>query len=288
MKNLSLPLLAIFVGLFPVPATADDELAKLAPAGREAALMLSIDLSPTEQGHSFGAFISDDGLALVSMATLCGTQKPRVTTADGPLKFGTILGFLPEQDLALMKFAHRPKGWLRLAAKEPAAGENLSLVIINPKKLMDLKVPPITGPVMAKRSTWTSNLREAKFTSVLSLGAGTSPEQRNYLSNGCFTLNSKGELAAFFFEVEPGKGQTFIHLIPVSTLTERVNELSRGNAALPFPVPKAQNPRDRASLDGDWRPMMVAILRKDRAVARTAYQKLAKRNPKVFNSGPCT
>jgi hypothetical protein len=275
--------LAILPWLFSGIVTADDGLAKLSAASREAALVMSIDLSPTEQGHFEGAFISDDGLALVGMGAVCGPVKPRVTVAGGaPLKFGTVLGIFPEQDVALMKFAHRPKVWLRLAAKEPGAGESLALVVINPKHLTDDKVPSIVGSMMAKRSAPASYLRETALVKVLSLGAGVSAEQRHLLTNGSFSINAKGELVAFFFDFDPAKGQTFIDLAPVSSLVTRVDELAKGNTTIPFPVPKASNPRDQAAVDGDWRIMVTAILKKERRAARTAYQKLVKRYPDSY------
>jgi hypothetical protein len=77
-------------------------------------------------------FISEDGLALMNVLPLCTTQRPVITAADGTtLKFGAILGIFPTQDLALMKFQHRPKVWLRLAPNEPDVGEQLALVTID-------------------------------------------------------------------------------------------------------------------------------------------------------------
>ncbi len=280
MKTPMLLLAAISLCLFPGIARADEILAAAAVASREAAVILTIDYSPTVQGHGFGAFVSEDGLALVTLALVCGEQKPRVTVADGtPLKFGAILGIFPEQDVALMKFAHRPKVWLRLAATEPDAGASVALVLVDPKHPRAGKIPSVMGPVMAKRSVPASGLRETAFAKVLSLGAGMSPAQRNLLSQGCFAVNAKGELAAFFFDIDPAERQVFITLTAATPLITRIGELSKGGKEIPFPLPEALNPRDPVLMTADWRAMMFAILREDRPAARATYDKLARRYP---------
>lgn len=280
MKSPILLFAAILAWLFPRAVTADEALTAAAVANREAAVVFSIDLSPDTQGYYYGAFVSEDGLAFVNLTGLCGKQKPRVATADGkPLKLGTILGMFPEQDIALMKFAHRPKSWLRLTAKEPETGENLALVTINPRHPLEGKVPSIEGTVMAKRSAPVQGMREAAFMRVLSLGAGMNDVQRPFVSMGSFAVNAKGELAAFLFNEEPAKMQTFIYLAPAVLLTDKMNQFAKGGAEIPYPIPEASNPRDLAPLDPEWRRMVSALLAKDGTAARAIHKLLLKRYP---------
>ena len=281
MKSPLLLFAAIFAWLFPPTAGADVALTAAAVASREAAVVLSIDVSPDTQGHGFGAFVSEDGLALVGLTILCGNQKPRVETADGkPLKMGAILGMFPEHGLALVKFAHRPKTWLRVTATEPNTGENLALVTINPRHPLEGKVPSIEGAVMAKRSAPVRGMRETLFVRVLSLGAGMNDAQRPFVSIGSFAVNAKGELAAFLSSLDPFEMQTLVYLAPTALLTDKMKQFAKGGAEIPYPIPEAVNPHDPATLDPEWRKLTTALLIKDGAAARAVHKLLLKRYPR--------
>ena len=116
----------------PFSPTSENEeaLSKLATTKRGSAIKMTQVGEEEVMNSSYGAFISEDGLALVDLEMLAKGKEPMVVAADAKLEFGTILGVFPEQNLALMKFDHRPQTWLRIAPEEPEEGEILAFIPI--------------------------------------------------------------------------------------------------------------------------------------------------------------
>ena len=195
---LLLPLLA---WLCPALATAAEEAKKEPPslaevAATKAGAMLCIyEKQPNpepgmEYGHSLGVFISTDGLALLNLSSLAMPNMPEFLTMDGKMPpLGTILGILPEPGLALVKFKHKPKEWLPLARKEPEVGESIAIAGLSDFLKLKEKVPPIIGPVLAKRGTIGGNLLKVDYRRVMSLGAGMSGNQRKCFVQGSYAVN---------------------------------------------------------------------------------------------------
>lgn len=211
--NIKKSLIALLIAaLFPSLATelsagelpdnsTNTTLAELAGTKRAAVLRAIVWQTASERDReawSIGVFISADGLALMDLQGLVKQKKPTIEVADGKrLEFGKILGIFPEQELALMKFNHHPKAWISLASKEPEIGETLALLPLDQINQWKSEIPAVVGPVMAKRSSTTPNLRVTRFTKTLSLGAGLSPVQRASLGPGCFAIDREGKLVAF-------------------------------------------------------------------------------------------
>jgi hypothetical protein len=158
---------------------ADAALAKLAAGTRKALIGLNVEHAPNRNQPFLGAFISDDGLALVNLGSLARKQKPTVWIDKGDkmakLKLGSILAILPELELALVKFDHRPKVWLKIAEKEPKVDETVALVPVPMEGVWRDEIPPVIGPIMVKRRGTSSNLRETCFNRILSLGVWLTP-----------------------------------------------------------------------------------------------------------------
>jgi len=278
-------LLALLVWLRAAPAPAaaavDNGLVEMAAAKRGAALKLSEKLPGTgESFYGLGFFISADGLALVNLSDLAFGVNPVITTLDGTvLPLGTILGVFPEPELALVKFKHRPKVWLSLAPKEPDTGEILAIPAFSEVKSSKEKLPPIVGPVMAKRSTIAGNLREAQFKRVLSLGAGMSLPQREAFAQGCFAINRQGELVAVKAGIEATARQRLILLSPLCGLVERIATMAKEGKAIPFPLPAASNPIDPVLQDLAYHQWDLALQQGDGASGQKHLADLRRRFP---------
>ena len=284
MKTVPILLLIIIASICTGVALPEQRLADLAASKRAAALKMVLPRRSSAIAHhkvqSLGVFISDDGLALVDVTLLCLGQKPMVVTADGTtLKFGTILGIFPEQHLALMKFKHRPKLWLRLAPKEPEVGEEIALVTHDVKNTMDGVGPPVSGPIMAKRSIVTVSLQVDQFMRGLSLGTSLTQKQYMNQGGGWFAINRDGDLAAFFQGMRPTGRNTLIHLSPIVSIADQVEKLANSGQSIPFPLAKDRIPMDLAVLDSDWTLMCSAHNRRDFTAVRRLHKKLKARYP---------
>ena len=263
------------------PASEETALANLATAKRAAALKVS-ERPPgrTEDACGIGVFVSADGLALLPLTDLAYGIPPLIITPDGTeLPPGDILGILPEPELAIVKFKHRPKVWLPIAAKEPDAGDLISISGLCHENSWAEKVPPVTGPVMAKRSIIGGNLREPQFRHVLSLGSGLSLQQRLAFLQGSFAINRQGELVAVKAALESADRQKFIFLAPVAGLADRVTAMAKAGKIIPFPLPPASNPIDPVLLDPAFYYWNLAVQRGDPTEAQTHHEDLRKRFP---------
>lgn len=299
MKPLFSILSAILTGLLPCTTSAAPEtavaterkaaasFAELAATKRAAALIMIEHESVTDKrtGRKFakassrGVFISKDGLALVSLMGVCLPREPQVATADKTqLKFGTVLGMFPAEGLALMKFDHRPKVWLKLAEKEPEVGESIALIPMNLEPSFG-KVPVVVGPVMAKYLSRTSKLRVPQFKRILSLGAGLSGAQSAALEPGVFAIDRAGHLVAFVDIVAPAKEQTLIYLDSVPLLFSRIEKLAAGGKAIPFPLAEADLPLDPVHFDEEFYQVFANNGGKAPAVNMPLLRGLMKRYP---------
>lgn len=120
----------------------------------------------------------------------------------------------------------------------------------------------------------------ARFTKILSLGAGLSPQQRTAIGPGCFAVDREGRLVAFTNGSQTGSRQTLILLTPVVGLGERIAEHAKGGKGIGFPLPKDRNPTDPAAIDQDFHPMNLALARQDRDEAERLLAGLHRRYPK--------
>jgi tetratricopeptide (TPR) repeat protein len=233
-----------------------------------------------QYGHNFGMFISADGLALLNLSSLATPNMPQLLTMDGKmLPLGTILGILPVPELALVKFKHKPKEWMHLARKEPEIGEFVAIAGLSDFVKLEEIVPPIIGPIMAKRSSIGGNLLKADYRRVMSLGAGMTGKQKNCLAQGSYVVNRQGELVAVKAGIVMDVGQTKILLSPLAGLVEQVDQMVKAAKPIPFPLPEAHNPIDLALSDPAYHRMDIALQQGDTEAARQHQQDLKKRYP---------
>lgn len=255
-------------------------LIEMTPAKRAAAIRLNVKWAGTEEGVTYGVFISEDGLALVGIRAISTQQTPSVVTAGGGrLDFGKILEIFPSQGVALMKFNHRPKVWIPLARMEPEVGETIALIALKPDAPHFGDCPPVVGPVMAKRSTIPPRLSVPQFVRLLSLGARLSYEQRAMVGDGCFAINEKGELVAVLMGTMMSPSQTLINLYPVAAVADQVGEIAKRGKALEYPLTEDMNPLDPGLLHPDYHRLQQALSRRDATTARPILEALLKRFP---------
>lgn len=291
MKAISLPLLALAVCFASGPARAeadpDADLVDLAASQRAAALSLRLSggkgAAPGQARTGVGFFISEDGLALVNLPLLGLGEVPTVRTVKGTeIKWGTVLGLFPDKGVALIRFEHRPHAWLTLASVEPEVGETIALVPLNPSKLDSEAVPPVLGPIMVKRSGLQGDLREPRFASIWSLGAGLSSEQQRWLNNGCFAMDRDGKVVAAYRMAEREGDQILLALAPLIGLNDELKRLAALDTAIPFPLPDDRNPADLATLNADWVAMHRALQEGDPETGKRLLAALRERYPDSF------
>lgn len=280
MKHIAqLFVFALFSCLLPVPATAADGLKEIAASKRAAAIELGVMLKGGRvEGR--GVFITADGLALVDLSMIALPQRPVVFAEDGrEVAFGTILGIFPEQELALMKFDYSPKVWLPIAPQEPKMGEPLAFIALKAFDFLATDIPPVVGPIIAKRSSLTVNLSKQQFTRVLSLGSGLTFKQQPCIGPGSFAINNQGELVAIKQGIEMMGRQMLLLLTPITALGEEISRLARGGKSIPHPLPAATNPVDTGLMDEEYSHYEMAQRMGDSAAAMVHLEELAKRYP---------
>ncbi len=270
---------ALLPCLLPVPATAADGLKEIAASKRAAAIELGVIMNGGRM-EGRGVFITADGLALVDLSMIALPQRPVVFAEDGrEVPFGTILGIFPEQEVALIKFDYSPKVWLPIAPKEPEMGETIAFIALKAFDFLETDIPPVVGPVIAKRTSITANLSKYHFTRVLSLGSGLMFKQQPCIGPGSFAINNQGELVAIKQGIEMNGRQALILLSPITALGDEIGRLARGGKNIPHPLPAASNPIDVALLDEDYSRYENAHTMGDEVAARVHLEDLAKRYP---------
>jgi hypothetical protein len=118
-----------------------------------------------------GFFIDRNGLALCSLVFLCGEAPLRFDASDGKiLAAPKVLAVFAEQHLALVKFAYKPKAWLEVSDKRPAAGEWIALV-------STLRDPAsLTSPVLS----WRDDFEAKGFPQTFRTQLRTRPDFRGW------------------------------------------------------------------------------------------------------------
>ena len=279
--SLSVAILCVCAGSDQALSTEkQSELSSMAATKRAAVFKMS-----TSRVHSFGVFISGDGLALAHLQAVATDESPKIALPDGSLKNECeILGVFPAQELVLLKLEHNPSVWLSLAASAPDVDAHVALIPLNNRDPWDSRVPPVTGRVMAKRRILTANLKDVEFVRTFSLGTAISPTQRDFLGPGRFAVSEKGELTAFTAGTttrnSPRMGtQTLIDLAPIAEIGDTVASLASGGRDLGCPLPKDINPVDPASMDELFHSMNLAGQRGDSPEFARLHSVMLKRYP---------
>lgn len=253
-------------------------LERLAATKEAAVIKLGVKAGPDLVAPFLGVFISADGLALIDLRSIGREEKPEVLAAGGiPLELGPIRGILPHPGFALMKFEHQPLVWLPLAPAEPQRGELMAIIPFSMKDSWTGAIPPVIGPVMAERSALITEDRVARFSRILSLGAGLSIEQRSELGRGAVAIDQRGNLVGFFYGLQVSPSQTVITLAPVAGLGDKIGVLEKEGKTVPRA--EARQRIDLDALDRDFLRMNLARQRRDRAGAQRHMKKLLKRYP---------
>lgn len=276
---------ALLIALFPGMVKSEDEpadkvaladvdagaaLAKLAETKVAATLRLDVMVNPKRGLPLNGVFISDDGLALIELRALSQKAKPTVLTARGKrLELGTILKLFPSQGLALIKFKHRPEAHLEFAGKEPVVGETIAVVPTDLGEQGRLKggIPPVVGPILARRNSLDAEFGYRGFTETLSLGSRLTLQQRPHVTSGTIAINRAGALVATFDSQYRFGSRTLLLLNPVVALGEAISKIDKKGKGLPFPLPDHETLFPPFQTDPDYNRLVsggAAIAPKER------------------------
>ncbi|MCP5533744.1 MAG: tetratricopeptide repeat protein [Akkermansiaceae bacterium] len=223
----------------------------------------------TRQGQTpdrmhLGFFISSDGLALCPLEPLCRSQPPEFLSADRvQLRTPAVLGIFEDEELALVKFKHKPKTALVLSARPPALGSWVSFV---PTPFLPRK---IAGPILAyRRNMFTSRLKVQRepikhFSIAVS---GVYSQQPAWVQGPL--LDGKGEVVAVGSHTLPLPEQTYVCASSTAGFSERVKAAVEADVEIEVPIPMADQPYDPVVNSEEYMNANRAVFSRDFATAR--------------------
>ena len=260
-------LLAPTVGAQEAPAWAG--MAKTAPAGlldiamtKRQALFITQQQVDEKWVPFIGFFFGADGLALCSVTPLSWKTGPMFMADDGEhseLPQPAVLAVFPEQGLALVKFAFKPKKWLNLAKEQTPVGTWVA--VLSPSFAPN----PVVAPILARRQiSMVSELvpRRAPV-EKFSFAAGRNPSLQKVFVEGAPLLDARGEVVATFSGSQPLPGQTLRIATPLAGLPERIQEAVKKGDRLKLPLSAADLQMDPAALSEEKIGMGVALMHED-------------------------
>ena len=233
--------------LLPVIRAMPDGLPELAMKKQAAVFSLG-EILPTGDGRmNKGFFIDGNGLALCSLFYLCGEAPLRFDASDGEvLSTPKILAVFAAHHLALVKFAYKPKAWLELSDKRPAAGEWVALI-------STLRDPsPLTSPVLAWRDNFETKSFPQTFRSF-SFATGRGPTLSRVLADGAPLMDDAGKAIGVHAKSDPLASQTLRFARPLDGLAAAIKAALGKQLDLAIPIPRKYHPYDPAVLDPLWR-----------------------------------
>ena len=258
-------LLAPTVGAQEAPAWAG--MAKTAPAGlldiamtKRQALFITQQQVDEKWVPFIGFFIDADGLALCSVTPL-SWKTGLMFMADDETKLPqpAVLAVFPEQELALVKFAYKPKKWLDLAKMQTPVGAWVA--VLTPSFAPN----PLVVPILARREiSWMSELvpRRAPI-QKFSFAAGRNPGIEMVFVAGAPLLDARGEVVAVFSGSQPLPGQTLRIASPLEGLPVRIQEAMKKGDRLKLPLSAADMQLDPAALSEEEIGMGIALMHGD-------------------------
>ncbi len=251
------------------------DIAKSAPAGllaaaspKRSALFFSTQSTGKSVVPFLGFFIGGDGLALSALAPLQGKVDPGFKLGDenaNGLPKPAVLAVFPDQELALVKFAFKPKTWLTLS-REPAPPLGTWVAVLSPQFGPD----PVAAPILAFRSmSHVSKWKPWRMPpKQFSLATGRNPANEKVFVEGAPLLNARGEVVAVFSGSQPLPDQTFRSACPLAGLQERIDEAVKKGGKLDLPLTAETLQLDPAAASEDFRLMDAALMKQDLAQAR--------------------
>ncbi len=265
-KTLLAAALVSLACLLTPPARAEDTpawagTAKTAPQGLlELALTKRGALFFTEQAmgtgalHVLGCFISADGLALCPLTPLSWQTGPVFHVADegmAALPQPLVLAVFPEQEVAILRFKHKPKAWLTLAKEPPSVGTWLAM--LTPSFVTD----PVLGPIVAYREmSWSSPLLPPRQpVKKFSLATGRSPKTDAAFIEGAPMMDAEGHLVATFSGNQTLPGQTLRSANSLAPLHGQVQQAAKTAKPLALPLSAKDLQMDPAVLSMERRTM---------------------------------
>jgi hypothetical protein len=274
MKSKLLAAALTFAGLLATEVGAEDAPAwtgtsKTAPAGlrdlaltKRGALFFSQQRVGEKVVPSIGFFIGADGLALCPLPPLSWKSGPSFTMDDEEqtaLPTPVVLAVFPEQELALVKFASKPKTWLELSKERPPVGTWVA--ILSPSFAPN----PVLGPIVAHREiTGTSSLVPRRPpVKKFSFATSRSPTIEMVFVIGAPLLDVRGKVVAAFSGSQPLPGQTLRTGNPLAELPERIQDAVKKARTLKLPLSAQDLQLDPAALSEESRVMGDAQMKGD-------------------------
>jgi S1-C subfamily serine protease len=246
----------------------------------EAAVFFTMPQSGTKVIPFAGFFITADGLALCPLNPLLDKTVPVFrTSADGAteLKKPVVLGVFPDEELALLKFDHKPAATLTLSATPATVGTWLAVVPTAFAK----GGKPVTGPIVAHRIATSHSYakpprpREKQF----SIATGRNPSYDRVFLPGAPVINASGEVVAAFAGSQAMPGQTLRMAHPVDGFQARIDELVKKKERLTLPLAAAKLPLDPALFSDEARLMAGSAVKGDWAEARKFAHAMVEKFP---------
>jgi len=263
-----------FVGLLASPVGAQEApawagMAKTAPAGLlDVALTKRQALFVTQQQVDgkwvpfIGFFIGADGLALCSLTPLSWKTGPMFRADDEEktqLPQPAVLAVFPDQELALVKFASKPKKWLNLAKEQTPIGTWVA--VLSPSFAPN----PVLVPIVARRqmSMVAELVPRRAPVEKFSFAAGRNPSIEKVFVQGAPLLDARGEVVATFSGSQPLPGQTLRIASPLAGLQEQIQEAVKKGERLKLPLSATDLQMDPAALSEEKIGMGVALMHQD-------------------------
>ncbi|MCX6872451.1 MAG: tetratricopeptide repeat protein [Verrucomicrobia bacterium] len=273
-------LVVLTLGLLRGSAAGEvDALRKMAAEKRQAIIRFQFQDKDKQGGIDgpYGFFVSGDGTALCDLTAFAEKQKPTaIETFNGrKLAFPVILGIFPDSLIALVKFKYQPKVWIDVARTVPAMGTKVAVLDYGSD------VPAAIGPLLSRESLVTSEYRQNRFCTYLSIGSairlrGTSTSGA---AGGVPVIDGAGAAVGLFVGATHSDRQVIPICLPLDELPPWIEKTLKAGTTLPFPLPDAAVPFDPVGSNPEYVDMADAFYRNDLLAARRHLKNLKAAHP---------
>ncbi|NWK54992.1 hypothetical protein HW115_05190 [Verrucomicrobiaceae bacterium N1E253] len=242
---------------------------------------------PTQNGVAVevGFFFGEKGLAVCHLRPFCRKEELKFHLADKhktPLKAPTVVATFPKEELALIKFADKPKGATSLSISTEATPVGSWIAVLSPEVASDL----VLGPILSHRTTainYEMKNPEAPA-KQFSFATGRGPRQNAALFRGAPLLNLRGEVVALYHSPLPLPIQTFRLATPTQGLSDRIAGAVKKGERLDTPLRAEDHGFDPVEFTDEWQELQIPLHKRniDFAKADQLVRDLVEKFPNSF------